>query len=130
MDTAPWIKSVGSVLGDVTVLRLDWTNAPRVNSTFATELQSPVSATVPTIDMLSVLRKLQPYATHLEEVEFSDGYLHGIELSGFLDEVLEVSAAIFKRITIARCIGISRTDCERLSQQVEKLRIFDTFHQA
>ncbi|KAG8823662.1 hypothetical protein FRC19_003372 [Serendipita sp. 401] len=130
MDTAPWIKSVGAVLGDVTVLRLDWTNAPRVNSTFATELQSPVSATVPTIDMLSVLRKLQPYATHLEEVEFSDGYLHGIELSGFLDEVLEVSAAIFKRITIARCIGISRTDCERLSQQVEKLRIFDTSHQA
>ncbi|KAG8831653.1 hypothetical protein FRC17_002797 [Serendipita sp. 399] len=130
VDTAPWIKSVGAVLSNVTALRFDWTNAPSVKASTLTEPLSPTPVVAPvvtsTIDMLSVLRKLQPYATHLEELDFIDGSLHGVELSGFLDEVLEVSAVIFKKVTIERCIGISRTDCERLSQQVEKLKVIES----
>ncbi|CCA75552.1 hypothetical protein PIIN_09542 [Serendipita indica DSM 11827] len=126
VETSPWLETLISAnfTTGLTHLVLDWSYAP-LTITPSTEPNTPSSITAATTDMLTVLREIQPHAMHLEQILFVNGVVSGAELSRFLDQVLEESAIIYKKVTLDGCIGFTRAGCERLSQQVEKLRVVD-----
>lgn len=82
-------------------------------------------------DALQVFMKLHHQLPKLQRVRFAHVDLDGSVLADFLDTTVDAQVSAgprLKKLTIDGCIGVSRWDCDRLVQFVDKLNVYDTVY--
>jgi hypothetical protein len=110
-QSTDWVDSLIPHCANLRCLSLD---APTLSHS---ERQSPY-------DRLGAFRYLREHAARLRTLQFSDGSINGTGLADFLESDRQGVHSTIEELTIESCTGVSRMDCDRLIEVVDRLNVY------